>query len=225
MLCNACQTLLELLQKQPIQTTEITHHACVTDVRSAIANGCLVCRRLDIWELDEDDAESKWSTVVVTERHEFDKLLPPNVIDLQFRSKKIDRSDDDNAFGPYTGCLRLIPVEATKDRLNVLDYFFPGNTVGDSDAISMARMWIRTCDEQHTLCKRPPVKEDSSWRPTRLVHVGKDDTQLRLVHGHSRPNDVEYATLSHCWGKLDNRLVLTEAELEPWCEKLPPPDH
>jgi len=220
MLCDGCQGLLRKLQEQPIQTTGIEHHACVAHVRSAVANGCPICRRLDAWEIDEDERETDWSTFVTTRWHDFDTRLPPGVIDVHFRSKKIVSQDDNDSFGPYTGNLRLIAVDANRDRLQVPGYR-PSSIVGAADAIGLARWWIRTCDENHSACKRPPVKNSPNWRPTRLVYVGEDDTQLRLTDGDSLPDDIKYTTLSHCWGKMDNRLVLTKANIDHWSKRLP----
>jgi hypothetical protein len=87
--------------------------------------------------------------------------------------------------------------------------------------MSLALQWIKNCDEHHIFARAPPVENSPNWRPTRRIYVGVDDMQLRLVHGRTLPDDIAYATLSHCWGTLESRLVLTKANIDHWIERLP----
>jgi len=49
----------------------------------------------------------------------------------------------------------------------------------------------------------PPRR--SGGRPTRLLDVGsaKGIPSLRLVEDHEIPEEAQYATLRHCWGKAE----------------------
>ncbi|PVH99186.1 HET-domain-containing protein, partial [Periconia macrospinosa] len=87
--------------------------------------------------------------------------------------------------------------------------------------MGLIHYWIKTCDMNHESCKRPQVKDDPNWRPTRLIYVGENDSQVRLVAGNEIAGDLKYATLSHCWGKLSDRLVLIESQVDKWKEKMP----
>jgi hypothetical protein len=87
--------------------------------------------------------------------------------------------------------------------------------------MGLALQWIKNCDEHHIFARAPPVENSPNWRPTRRIYVGVDDMQLRLVHGRTLPDDITYATLSHCWGTLESRLVLTKANIDHWIERLP----
>ncbi|KAK4097756.1 HET-domain-containing protein [Parathielavia hyrcaniae] len=66
--------------------------------------------------------------------------------------------------------------------------------------------WLRTCDEKHEECHRPPGKE-SFW-PKRVIYVG-DRNKLTLVE--EQPQGEDYLVLSHCWGPL------TDQEKERFC--------
>ncbi|KAF4339533.1 het-domain protein [Fusarium beomiforme] len=62
-------------------------------------------------------------------------------------------------------------------------------------ALSRISQWINECNRNHRQCQ----KEDTGFRPTRLLDVGCTDTDLvRLIEP---TGSVEYLALSHCWGQ------------------------
>jgi hypothetical protein len=219
MLCNACQRVLEKVQEQPIwtDTSPIQHHARPADLKSAIHSGCLICRRLPRWLTDEDKGGADRSFYVTTGWHwpDYDSRLLGDAINLDFKH----RQDDDTPGRDIVSFL-LTPVDYQNDRLKIPGYQ-PSNIVGHAYTLGLVQHWIRTCEKQHRACKRPQVKDYPNWRPTRLLYVGENDTQIRLVRGDTLADDLKYVTLSHCWGKLDKRLVLTKANIDDWGERLP----
>ena len=158
----------------------------------------------------------------MTEWHDPEPALPLLVIELRFDSRIINSNveEDEYSFGPYHQWLYMVQVEPSSDRLKIPGYR-PGRVVGDPESFGLALKWIKTCDEQHTRCKRPKVANSPNWRPTRLIYVGEDKTQLRLVLGNDLEDDIKFATLSHCWGILEDRLVLTSSNIDAWKERLP----
>jgi hypothetical protein len=217
--------MLEKLQEQPIWKRPLRHHARRADIRSAIHSGCPMCRRIYVLQIDEDEGGANWPTYVQRMRPHSSRL-PAGIIDLEFFRDKRNIQDDEEwalrvwSSGTYFGILRLTPVDTQNDRLKVPGYQ-PSNIVGPAYALGLIHHWIKICGEQHRSCKRPQVKDNLNWRPTRLVYVGENDTQLRLVRGDTLSDDLKYVTLSHCWGKLDKRLVLTESNIDDWSEGLP----
>jgi hypothetical protein len=69
-----------------------------------------------------------------------------------------------------------------------------------------AQRWLKECCEKHFQCKSSSDKRI----PTRLVSTEKN--RVRLVEGDFR-ECLEYATLSHCWGKT-KFLTLEKSNLE-----------
>src|SRR5271168_282442 len=62
----------------------------------------------------------------------------------------------------------------------------------------LARHWYEMCNTSHT-CTLTTVRS----RPTRLIQLGAmHDISVRLRESPFTPQDVEYCTLSHCWGSI-----------------------
>ncbi|KAM7198224.1 Heterokaryon incompatibility protein (HET) domain containing protein [Naviculisporaceae sp. PSN 640] len=64
-------------------------------------------------------------------------------------------------------------------------------------------------------------------RPLRLVHVGLDDTPVRLILGeeastNAATGSIEYATLSYCWGKNELPLRTTRENLDQFSHSISP---
>lgn len=74
----------------------------------------------------------------------------------------------------------------------------------------------------HSRCERPEVASESTWVPKRLIYIDDENSRLRLVRGTDVPSNTSYTTLSHCWGQVKDKLVLTRSNIEEWHEQLPP---
>ncbi|KAH6871599.1 heterokaryon incompatibility protein-domain-containing protein, partial [Thelonectria olida] len=60
----------------------------------------------------------------------------------------------------------------------------------------LCKAWLRKCRENHPGCGPPSART----LPTRLLFLGEEVP--RLVVTASIQDEIEYATLSHCWGTL-----------------------
>lgn len=87
--------------------------------------------------------------------------------------------------------------------------------------MALARHWISDCNKHHSRCKRPGVDSESTWVPERLIHIDDESSRLRLVRGVDVPSNTPYTTLSHRWGQVKDKLVLTRSSIEKWQEQLP----
>ena len=67
--------------------------------------------------------------------------------------------------------------------------------VASPASYGLARKWMHNCLLNHEKCPKP----DSSFIPTRLIDVGKEDQEesAHLTRGKNAP----YAALSYCWGE------------------------
>ncbi len=57
------------------------------------------------------------------------------------------------------------------------------------------------CEVKHRSCNHPRTRQN--WMPTRLLDVSSTETTadtIALVECTNIPSDLEYMTLSHCWG-------------------------
>ncbi|KAI0438015.1 heterokaryon incompatibility protein-domain-containing protein [Xylaria telfairii] len=81
---------------------------------------------------------------------------------------------------------------------------------GSQEIYQMIQEWLGFCKSQHPAC----IKRKELRIPTRLLDVGFDHTNdVRVVLGNSI-GDVEYATLSYCWGLVHQLMLLPENEGE-----------
>lgn len=75
----------------------------------------------------------------------------------------------------------------------------------------LARQWMRTCEKAHANCRRLPVGESPGSQPplpARVIDIGEvGGREPRLLE--SRGQKADYATLSHCWGKLQPLTTTT----------------
>ncbi|KAI1851554.1 hypothetical protein JX265_012364 [Neoarthrinium moseri] len=89
----------------------------------------------------------------------------------------------------------------------------PAN-IRQADSSSAASMWfikdcVWECWGKHPACHNVA----RTFIPTRLLYVGKEDTDLRLCETSTWKDPVAYAALSHCWGG-GTPLSLTKDYLE-----------
>jgi hypothetical protein len=68
---------------------------------------------------------------------------------------------------------------------------------GSQKCIEFVQQSMRQCVSEHKSCSKP----ESDFVPTRLIYVGKDDSELVLQELVPHSNQLKWAALSHCWGK------------------------
>ncbi|KAF7890738.1 uncharacterized protein EAF01_010547 [Botrytis porri] len=122
-----------------------------------------------------------------------------------------------------TSHISLMPVNPPEDRLLLPDYHETTNT-GTDACFALANHWLKTCLSSHQGCKHLRPSSLKAWTPSRLIRIrGVDDLVLCLRQMGSIPIGVEYATLSHCWGKIPatQRLVLTSKNVSSWTRGMP----
>ncbi|KAH6678714.1 heterokaryon incompatibility protein-domain-containing protein [Halenospora varia] len=78
----------------------------------------------------------------------------------------------------------------------------------------LAQSWLADCSDTHTCMSKIQKK-----LPTRLAHVGEENSQPRLVE-LNRDCAYEYCTLSHCWGKTE-MLVLKRSNYIDFLKHIP----
>ena len=112
-------------------------------------------------------------------------------------------------------------------------------------AIRSSSNWLQKCLEEHQNCQKlqncpmphrrtesiadlpksdtPTVslQHSPAWFPKRLVEIDLDNEELRIIETSETVPKGPYATLSHCWGKHPNHLVLTTENLFSMKERIP----
>ncbi|KAG8167132.1 hypothetical protein KVR01_002821 [Diaporthe batatas] len=210
MLCQPCHSVLSEIQKSPGGGGTFPHHASLRDWEKAVEQKCLLCRRfLLLTGATELDA----STSLIARTLSEDDEPGIGVISLTITA------DFEDCVGLW-GRFWLRPIETEEDRLTFPSYA-PTNTVGSPQSMALARHWISDCHKHHSRCKRPGVASNSTWVPERLIYIDDENSRLRLVRGADIPSNTSYTTLSHRWGQVKDKLVLTQSNIEDWYEQLP----
>ncbi|KAF7891264.1 uncharacterized protein EAF02_001589 [Botrytis sinoallii] len=195
------------------------HHATYNAFKRALDKGCALCKK--IWAQIGEEALN----IVDDELAAFD---------LKFRwylyvpwgdKSNIEiwiSSAPDNVFRRNCNIF-LTKIDPSKDRLLLPDYYETTNTGSDACFV-IANHWLKTCLSSHRRCEhlRPPSLKE--WTPSRLIRIkGINDLVLCLRKMGNIPIEVDYATLSHCWGNIPEtqRLVLTSENISTWTRGIP----
>jgi len=83
-----------------------------------------------------------------------------------------------------------------------------------TSSIKLAKRWREECDTSHAKCKG--MISDKS-NPSRLLSIR--DGNLKLLCSKDIPDNVSYATLSHCWGTLET-FQLTKGNFDTLQESI-----
>jgi hypothetical protein len=80
---------------------------------------------------------------------------------------------------------------------------------GSSEALHLAFLWLKECTSRHERCAR---LTKPTWYPTRLLQV--TDQTVRLIDTAEKDLRGPYFTLSHRWGFVPPKLMLTPQSAE-----------
>ncbi|ETS74937.1 hypothetical protein PFICI_13421 [Pestalotiopsis fici W106-1] len=208
MLCEPCQYVVGEIQKNPPGKSTFRHHASIGDWERAVQQNCLLCRRLEHYEVKVGAQKSLVAETFPRYLYRGDSLVSFAI-----------RTDEDFPC-QLNGLFCLHRIKAETDRLTIPNYV-PTNAVGSPQSMALARQWISECIKHHSKCRRTEVASKSVWAPDRLIYIDDENSRLRLVRGADVPSDIPYTTLSHCWGRVKDKLVLTRANIEEWHDQLP----
>jgi Heterokaryon incompatibility protein (HET) len=90
----------------------------------------------------------------------------------------------------------------------------PGPSITHYKGLDLAKEWLKDCLKSHHKC----TNQNSYGYPTRLLAVGSG--VARLVLSSEMPDELKYATLSHCWGN-SMHLKLKTSNLNNFRVQLP----
>ena len=65
--------------------------------------------------------------------------------------------------------------------------------------LKLVRTWFIQCTKHHEKCKT----FSSQWFPTRLIYLGSQNCEVRLIISDNNPPNGPYMSLSHRWGSQD----------------------
>ncbi|OCK73316.1 HET-domain-containing protein [Lepidopterella palustris CBS 459.81] len=222
MLCQACIGFLQALQKQVTQKLRSAekdewvphkYHSSYTGFKNAIMLPCAICKKS--WSKLRTCREFATDATTLNFISTANWCIPPShattgevEIALEFWSGADFIMRDMFALKPAGWKLELGPVKDTRKARNT----------GEESLAKLSRFWVDKCQREHKLCQPWHARR----QPTRLVYIDRSSDILRLCEGDEIPKDESYVSLSHCWGKLPNKIILTQANISKWRKQLPP---
>lgn len=224
MLCSKCLGFFNWIQSPTnvgvSEVEEYQHHESDEALQEAIVKGCLLC--IYVWKLHAAKFSNYLWDKSKTPKYSWSRQM--NIFGtastLIFGNNEIIHNHENGSQSPHTIDLDFLPVQPEADRLKIPGYEATPST-GSSACLSLARHWLRTCRTKHKNCERPQFRVDKFWKPTRLIFIGDPTAPLRIVENDDIPFAVNYITLSHCWGKIKNKVVLTSHNLKYWKKAIP----
>lgn len=87
--------------------------------------------------------------------------------------------------------------------------------------MNLAAYWTKQCVETHALCNKQPTGTFQRVLPKRLIDLGSAiETEPRLCHADTLDPNVQYMTLSHCWGGGANQLKLVKTKASAFLQAI-----
>ncbi|KAI1354716.1 HET-domain-containing protein [Xylaria sp. FL0043] len=216
-LCSACLHVLGLnIGVGPERP--VPHHASISDYLEAVRKGCPLCwrryrllrpaaiSRLRVLE-DEEARSSIGSTaraVDNTTKHGTRIFKMDTLYGLSF-SLQLEGIPANSSIA--WNALFLIPADDLMRFPQQHD--LPANT-GSTAALATVSCWLNRCVSNHSKCHIP--NESNTFRPKRLVDIGKHPSLFFVISGDQAPSIESYITLSYEWGLVNDILLTTATE-------------
>lgn len=236
LLCGPCFAMMKNIKSNP-EGGSGQHHRSYILFQEAVDGGCLICKRLER-RINLQQLSAYYPEPGLTMSYDYksetignvdDPGLCDGTIQLWLALPEIDdvlrnvsftlvpiQSEDNIA------TLRHDDDESLEKTNNVVAESLKAFTTGFPECLALGTFWLQKCIQQHTTCDRPALVSAEEMRPSCLIDVGtfEQDT-LRLCLRADFPAYLRYATLSHCWGVIQDRVHLTQRCLEAWQTVIP----
>lgn len=227
MICSTCLAMFSVL---PARRVSGSHHQNETHLRTAADAGCKICvevictwsKRKQDNEIAKVHGELGYFNYDITSRDqasfhlaikaEFLGTGRPSYI-TGFNILRSNTFPDQEGY--CEGILERSNPQEPECPWSVyqvkMSRSYPTST-GHPDVAEGASLWLESCRQNHSTCRKLDAARDTSWKPKRLLDISKPRkprlavTALEDIYGG-------YATLSHCWGQKPDFLQLSfEAE-------------
>lgn len=211
------------------------HHGSLEAFQKAAENGCRICRSLAPRYSSKTDPrytpghgpkftyEFEWYRsymghwrIYITQEGE---LQPMERIVYIHGSHVAEVPDGYDRFvNNVRADLELEPSRVRQDFLPLRD--IPDDT-GHEDVAQTAKGWLVDCKSNHTICEKIYETREPNWYPERLIYVGNSAQSPRLVLRESGSLRGTYVALSHCWGAVQEPLILTSTNIGDFQREIP----
>ncbi|RSL56746.1 hypothetical protein CEP54_008649 [Fusarium duplospermum] len=220
-LCQYCSGLVSLqpsLEASNVDRSRTVDHQPNVEVLLQSAKDCSLCKAIqEFWSLDAllkrfpDIKEENFGSLELS----FDLHEPRS-----FDSGASWRLLVGYIHAPWHAFMMTFKLTITTCLLNSKvsqSSLWGGNDSSMEEKCAIIKSWFTECVSHHAECT-PPTHQ----YPRRLVEMGTDGTNLRLVDTtkHEIGEKVRYATLSYCWGPM-RPLATTKDNVELFSNSIP----
>lgn len=209
--CSLCRTIneqsqhLNITPSPPYGPELVKYHASEEEMRQAILEGCHLCSLLNNYI--PAGASFPLGLLITGTYTPGRSSLKRTACWLQLGTLTLPQ--DYAAFGPK---LELWEEDGKEMELWGRHEAQLSISTASDASFDQARKWISFCCETHTSCD-DAYTAFRHRKPTRLLDVGDYAIRLCLTEELPPASDLEYLTLSHCWGNA-SILKLTQGNLD-----------
>jgi hypothetical protein len=214
--CSKCQAVISTHDEWKEKKLQIRHHETLREFNSAVDAECPLCFR--VLAAIKTSRKKRELIEALTNEIKLDEPLPITVDihavtgsswpGLNFKLGRYNPYK--NSFGFRIRLFRLDKIDSSH-----LNWRSAGETTESVDVSH----WLKECLSSHTTCRN----KGSDYLPPRLIDCGGKRLRLVLSSNNISPG-LEYATLSHCWGKTPTHSILTTSNINNMRERLPESD-
>ncbi|KAI0556264.1 HET-domain-containing protein [Xylaria curta] len=211
--CSRCFTLLESLRDDVEWPKSWAHYPTYGQL-SASSMTCFLCQSFVAWLLPalkrREDASSNFDEYPFKLDVRGARKMPSNItwMYLEVSLKSL------NTILLY---VREFTILVRRDGGNEPSTrIWNSSSVSIEDSTSAIASWFHECCTNH-------AHIDDRWKqskPKRLLSVGLDEKPMRLVLSDTISNNIQYATLSYCWGR-SHPLKSTKDSFKEFEEAVP----
>ncbi|KAK4243759.1 HET-domain-containing protein [Corynascus novoguineensis] len=225
-LCKKCEGVAKALDSrlsEGSRGTRFEHHKTLHDLTASADGGCALCglflssfQGARPWPYKSEEPVQT-GTVITSYEYQLYLYFPYEDGDLSYDED--ERNQVEQLFLTYL-------VQAAPHEDLALDYDTPEPGTSTADALPLCKLWLQECRQSHNSCQYEADKYHVAGIPTRLIDISNPACprlSLSIERASSTGGIVEYATLSHCWGKGGgaNIATLTSSALNEFRELIP----
>ncbi|KAH8800212.1 heterokaryon incompatibility protein-domain-containing protein [Xylogone sp. PMI_703] len=193
-LCAHCRYMFDNFSKRLTDTYfRFPHYKEISQVEMSAARGCAGCAQF--WMSHDTASRQEFREMMTKNKIEPESLNAWGVwvrnsvsgvglwLEMSFRHNMLDESFDLS--------VDMIPVDSA-----LVDGLEDRPIANTASALPLAARWLESCRKSHGQCNM----HNEQYIPTRLIST--EENGVRLCLSTDFEKGPEYATLSHCWGKL-----------------------
>ncbi|KAJ4002780.1 hypothetical protein NW752_009434 [Fusarium irregulare] len=210
--CTKCASWQESFVKAGEEPIEGNRFPNWVVVKASADQGCSLCQIVyQSRNYDSDVSDPEGSSPIVVDITKatamFSLLVSCESNGIFFRLPTIVDESDARQFDDYKARCK-----------DILDPTAPGNL---KKIAYMASEWLQKYRQNHCRCNASHNADEERILPTRLIDVGLDTQQPKLISPDRDLLDLEYLILSYAWGPVANFAKTTSSNLQVMHQSLP----